>query len=126
MAAGGSSAPAAGIRGWTNVRESVAVRPASPPSGRRSVIPWAARLELRLLCRRGFLLVFLLPFGIGHAVDDLARLFLGEIDARGGRRLAIPVRQAVAAKAGEVHQVDVLDICPEPQMLEQAPKRRRL
>ena len=52
------------------------------------------------------------PFGIGHAVDDLARRVLVHRDAARGRRLLVPAAQAVAAEAREVHQVDVLHVGP--------------
>ena len=42
-----------------------------------------------------------------------------------GRR-AVPFREAVAAEAGEVHQVDVLDLGVRAQMLDQGAERRRL
>ena len=44
--------------------------------------------ELRLLLRRRLGLVSGFPLGIGHAVDDLARLLVGEIQAalRGAAR----------------------------------------
>src|ERR1700685_3914933 len=51
-------------------------------------------------------LVALLPFRRSHAVDDLPRLVLFERDALLRRRLAVPVAQAVAAEAGQVHQID--------------------
>jgi len=33
-----------------------------------------------------------------------------------------PVGQAVAAEAGQIHQIDVLDVGARPQMLDQAPE----
>src|SRR5258708_6617691 len=51
-----------------------------------------------------------LPFVVGHAVDDLPGLRVGNLDALLAGFLAIPARQAVAAKAGQIHQVDILDV----------------
>ena len=42
------------------------------------------------------------------------------------RRVAVPVGQAVAAEAGEVHQVDVLDVGAFAQVVDKPPERRRL
>src|SRR5262245_44835984 len=74
--------------------------------------------ELCLRLRRSLGLVALLPFLVGHAVNELARFILAECDAALGSRLLIPVRQAVAAEAGEIHQIDVLDVSAGAQMLE--------
>ena len=71
-------------------------------------------------------LVLGLPFLVGHAVDDLPRFRLGHGEAARLRRLAIPVGEAVAAEAGEVHEVDVLHVAPRPEVLDQAAKGRRL
>src|SRR5258708_32528265 len=65
-------------------------------------------VERLLLVARGFLLVLGFPLVVRHAVDDLARLGIGDLDALLPGLLAIPARQAVAAKAGQGHQVDVL------------------
>src|SRR5579872_6974039 len=81
--------------------------------------------EGRLLIRARLLLVLLAPFVVGHAVDDLARLRIGERDALFFGRLAIPARQTVAAEAGEVHQVDVLHVGALAQMRDQGAERRR-
>src|SRR5690606_29017700 len=66
--------------------------------------------------RRRFGLILCLPLLIRHAVDQLARLFLRHRDALFPRRFLIPVRQAVAAEAGEVHQVDILHVGTVAQM----------
>src|SRR5690242_6668537 len=79
-----------------------------------------------LLLRRRLLLVLLAPLVIRHAVDDLARLGVAQRDALFTGRLAIPPRQAVAAEAGEVHQVDVLHVGALAQMRDQRAERRRL
>src|SRR5262245_23069695 len=73
-----------------------------------------------LLVAGRFLLVLGLPFVVRHAVDDLARLGIGDLDALLARFLAIPARQAVAAETGEIHQVDVLDVGALLQMRDQA------
>src|SRR3546814_13728019 len=70
-----------------------------------SVLVRLARLgEGLLLLRAGVLLVFRLPLGIGHAVDGLARRHLVDLDALRLRRILVPVAQAVAAEAGQIHQ----------------------
>ena len=61
------------------------------------------------------------PFGLGHAVDRLARLVAAE-GAFGG--FADPIGQAVAAEAGQAHQVDVLGVGAHPKMLDEAVERR--
>src|SRR5437667_1026128 len=63
------------------------------------------RGEGRLLLGARLLLVLLAPLVVGHAVDDLARRGVAERDTLLLGRLAIPARQAVTAKAGEVHHV---------------------
>src|SRR4029453_2273500 len=80
------------------------------------------RERLLLLAAR-FLLVLRLPLLVRHAIDDLARLRVGERHALllGGG--AVPFRQAVAAEAGEIHQVDVLHVGAFAQVLDQAPER---
>src|SRR5207302_2999587 len=78
-----------------------------------------------LLLGARLFLVLLAPFVVGHAVDDLARLGIGQCQAAllGGG--AVPFREAVAAEAGEVHQIDVLHIGALAQMLDQRAERRR-
>src|SRR5262244_3634099 len=80
------------------------------------------RREGFLLLGRSLLLVLRLPLVIGHAVDDLAGLGVAERDAAllGGR--PVPFGQAIAAEAGEVHQVDVLYIRALAQMRDQLPE----
>src|SRR5260370_9790062 len=56
------------------------------------------------------------PFVIGHAIDDLPRFGIGQRKAAIFGFGAIPFRQAVAAKAGQVHQIDVLNIGSFAQM----------
>src|SRR5947207_724211 len=83
------------------------------------------RGESGLLLGARFLLELLAPFVIGHAVDDLARFGIAERDALLLGRGAVPFRQAVAAEAGEVHQIDVLHIGAFAQMRDQRAERRR-
>src|SRR6266852_6864431 len=104
--------------------------PAIPPTS--GIVPptlYACVLGLRsggggLLLGARFLLVLLAPFVIGHAVNDLARLGVAERDALLIGRGAVPFRQAVAAEAGEVHQVDVLHVGALAQMRNQRAERR--
>src|SRR5207245_174793 len=80
----------------------------------------------RLLRGRGLLLVARLPFVVRHAVDALAGLRVGDLYAALLGRLAVPAAEAVPAEAGEVHQVDVLDIGPLAQVLDQRAEGRGL
>ena len=80
-------------------------------------------LERGLLVLGGLLLVLGLPFLIRHAVDRLTALVLGHRHTAGVSGLLHPVRQAIAAEAGEIHQVDVLHVGARAQMLEKAPER---
>jgi hypothetical protein len=68
-------------------------------------------------------LVTRFPLFVGHAVDDLSRLRIGQLEAPLLGRLAIPARETVAAEPGQLHQVDVLYIGSFAQMLDQPPKR---
>jgi hypothetical protein len=87
----------------------------SPNVGHGSVLVLLRGKGGLLLGARLFLVLFA-PFVIGHAIDDLARLGVGQRDALllGGG--AIPFREAVAAEPGEVHQIDVLHIGAFAQM----------
>src|SRR6266436_5615078 len=78
--------------------------------------------ERSLLLGAGLLLMFRAPFVVGHAVDDLPRLLVRQRDAALLGFGAIPFREAVPAEAGEVHQIDVLDIGPLAQMLDETAK----
>ena len=73
-----------------------------------------------LLLGRRLFLILGLPFLVGHAVDDLPRFRVGQPDALRLGFLAIPAAEAIPAKAGEVHQVDVLHVGSLAQMLNQA------
>src|SRR5438067_12788730 len=82
------------------------------------------RGESGLLLGARFLLVLLAPFVTGHAVDDLARSGIAERDALLLGRGAVPVRQGVAAEAGEDHPLDVLPVASLAQMGDQRAERR--
>src|SRR5260221_5743621 len=62
---------------------------------------------------------------IRHAIHDLARLLVGQVEPALLGGAAIPFRQAVAAEAREVHQVDVLHVGALAKMLHQAAEGRR-
>src|SRR5262249_35803097 len=62
------------------------------------------------------------PALVGHAIDRLAALVLCHGRALFVGRLLEPVREAVAAKAREVHQVDVLHIGALAQVRDKAPE----
>src|SRR4029077_9232667 len=74
----------------------------------------------RLLRGRGFLLVLRLPLLVRHAVDRRAARLLGKRHALFVGGVLPPVRQAVAAEAREIHQVDVLHVGARAQVLDQA------
>src|ERR1700733_394622 len=82
----------------------------------------AAFLELFQLGGCRFLLMKLLPFVVGHAVDQLARGRVAERHALllGGR--PIPFGQAIPAETGQIHQVEILDVGALAQMRDQAPE----
>jgi len=97
------------------------------PCARPPPSPSAVRLALgegRLLLSTRFLLVLGLPLLVRHAVDHLARTVLAELETLLAGRLLIPIGQAVAAKAGHVHEVDVLHLMVLAQMADQAPEGR--
>lgn len=71
------------------------------------------------LLGRGLGLVARLPFGGGQAVDHLARG--GLVQRRAG--IHDPVRQAIAAKAGKAHKLDVLRVVPMAQVPDKAAER---
>ena len=71
----------------------------------------------RQLCGGGVGLA-LLPVGVGHAVNRFPRHVPWQIPGFGH-----PVRQAVAAKPGQPHQVDVRCIRPVAQMRDEAAER---
>src|SRR6185369_6287392 len=79
-----------------------------------------------LLLGARLLLVLGLPVLVGHAVDDLARALLGKLQALGVGRLLVPVGEAVAAEAGQIHQVDVLHLAAPAQMLHELAESRGL
>src|SRR5271170_7718223 len=79
--------------------------------------------EIGLLFGTRLLLILRLPLLLRHAVDDLARVGIGESDSPRLGRLAIPAAQTVPTEPGEVHHVDVLHIGPLAQMVHQAAER---
>jgi len=72
-------------------------------------------LHLCDLLRRGFALMLRFPLRKRHAVDDFARLIPRQIAVR----FRNPVGQAVAAKARQSHQIDILHIGAMLQMRDQ-------
>src|SRR5215218_9255020 len=120
---------------WSAATDSV-LKAASSMAGPLSVLVRVARvgswtpgsvaglrfLEGRELRPGRLVLVARLPGVVRHAVDVLAALVLGERDAARVGGLLQPVRQAVAAEPGEVHQVDVLHVRACPQVLDEAPE----
>src|SRR5580704_12245968 len=100
--------------------------PATPPRSaiaiprlaKGSVLVAVGRRGL-LLGGRGFRLVLGLPLIVGHTVDDLARGRVRDRHAALFRGLPVPAREAVAAEAREIHEVEVLHICALAQMLHQ-------
>src|SRR5215208_1188990 len=71
------------------------------------------------LLGRCLALVPRLPLLVGHAVDSSSALLLGERDSALVGRVLEPVRQAVPAEAGEVHEVNVLHVRAGAQMLDE-------
>ena len=80
-------------------------------------VPVLVPFERRHLRLRGFRLVFLLPIAVRFAVHSLQRLVVGHVRvALRPRALEVPLAEAVAAKSGEVHHVDVLGVRPRLEM----------
>src|ERR1700687_375061 len=88
-------------------------------------MPALALLHARELLRRGGTLVHRLPGVIGHAVDRLAALVLAHHSALGVGFLLEPVGQAIATKAREIHQVDILHDGARAQMFDEAAEYSR-
>src|SRR3984893_1892952 len=74
------------------------------------------------LVRADAALIFGFPGLVGHAVDRLAAFVLGKRQALLVGGVLQPVGQAVAAEAGEIHQIEVLDVGALAQMPDQAAK----
>ncbi len=93
------------------------------PPGVRASVPWCVALHALghagKLLGGGIGLVARLPFGGGQAVDHFTRGSLVQ------RRTSIhdPVRQAIAAKAGKTHELDVLRVVPMAQVPDKAAER---
>src|SRR5581483_1235432 len=88
--------------------------------------PSESSARVRLCLTFGFQLELRLPGVVRHPVDDLARLVLGELDALGLSGLLVPVREAVPAEAGKLHEVDILHVAPLAKMGEEPPEGRGL
>src|ERR1700754_64732 len=86
-----------------------------------SMTAWGL-LHRRELLGAGGALKFRRPGLVRHAIDRLAALVPAERHALGVGFLFHPVRQAVAAEARQIHQVDVLDVGARTQMFDQAPE----
>lgn len=84
---------------------------------RRGVLRHAFLHPLQLF-RRRFALILCLPLCGGHAVDQRARFVFRELPVG----LHHPIGQAIAAKASEAHEVDILRIMPVLQMRDEAAK----
>src|SRR5690606_12974139 len=87
--------------------------------------PRVCRRRFSLWQRTATLLLELgLPSIVRHPVDPFARALEVELDASllGGG--GVPLAEAVAAKPGQVHQVDVLDVGPLLEVGDQAAERR--
>ena len=68
-------------------------------------------------------LVFRLPFLVRHAVNDLARIRIGDDDALGVRLFPIPAAEAIPAESRQIHHIDVLHVGALPQMRHKAAER---
>jgi hypothetical protein len=79
-------------------------------------------LEGGLLLRARFFLMLGAPLVIRLAIDEFAAFFLGHGQTFFIRRVLHPVRQAVAAETGQIHQIDVLDVGTGAQVADQAPE----
>ena len=71
------------------------------------------------LLRRRFGLIPRLPIGVRHPVDQLSSAFFTKLDSLAFGGFLIPARQTVSAEPGEVHERDVLYVCPLAQMIDQ-------
>src|SRR5262245_25575628 len=78
------------------------------------------RIEGLFLLRTRLLLMLRLPLLVGHAVDNLPRLGIRQLQAALLRGFPVPARQAVAAEAREIHEVEILHVRALAQMLHEA------
>src|SRR6516225_5672065 len=78
------------------------------PAVHRSSVLVARFLQCSLLLLRRLRLVLGLPLLVRHAVDQLPTLVLGQRHATFVGGILHPIGQAVAAEAGQVHQINVL------------------
>src|SRR5262245_36007154 len=111
-------------------RAAQSISPAVLPASRRRWVRQASAVRLNLcegclLLGARFLLILGLPLLIGHAVNHLAGAILAELKPLFARRLLVPIGEAVAAKPGHVHEVDVLHLMALAQVSDQAAERRR-
>src|SRR5690606_31433522 len=84
--------------------------------GQQAPLAFLRRLECGELCGSRLGLVRCLPLRERFAVDALARGVAVDLDAALERGLAVPVGEAVAAKACTDHQVDVLHVVAQAQV----------
>src|SRR5699024_5785420 len=68
------------------------------------------------------LLMLRLPVSIRHAVNALAGILITDFDTAQLGLGAKPFRQAVAAKAGQIHQIDILHVAALLQVGDQVAK----
>jgi hypothetical protein len=62
------------------------------------------------------------PLLVWHSKNELARSLPVDRAVPSARCLDDPIRQAVAAEAGETHQIDVLNIRTKAKMMHERPK----
>src|SRR6185312_6758731 len=82
----------------------------------------AGLLERGLLVLGSLFLMLRLPLLVRHAVDPLAALVLGHRNPAFVGGVLHPVRQAIAAEARKIHQIDILHVGACAQMLDEAPE----
>src|SRR5687768_843261 len=70
--------------------------------------------------------MFGFPLRVRHAVNQLARALVGELRAALESLGAVPLRQAIAAKASEIHQIDILHVAALAKVPNQFAKHSRL
>src|SRR5688500_18424307 len=83
-------------------------------------------LESGYLRRARLVLMLRLPLLVGHAVDVCAAVVLGERDGALVRGVLQPVGQAVAAEAGQIHEIDVLHVRARAEVLDKPAESRCL
>src|SRR5471032_2353288 len=78
--------------------------------------------ERGLLLRASLLLVLGFPLAVRHAVNHFTGSVEAQVDLLFIGSGLVPLRQAVTAETGEVHQVDVLHILAAVQVRDQSTK----